>query len=44
MRGDLEFGTLPGLLAGAAERFGETEALIDAPVHFSFRQLHAAAR
>src|SRR4051794_31978109 len=44
MRGDLEFGTLPGLLASAAERFGETEALIDAPVRFSFRALHGAAR
>jgi acyl-CoA synthetase (AMP-forming)/AMP-acid ligase II len=44
MRGDLEFGTLPGLLASAAERFGETEALIDAPVRLSFRELHAAGR
>ena len=31
--------TLPGLLASAAERFGDTEALIDAPIRFTFRQL-----
>ena len=44
MRGDLEFGTLPGLWASAAERFGETEALVDTPVRFTFKQLHGAAR
>ena len=43
-RGDLEFGTLPGLLASAAERFGDAEALVDAAVRFTFRQLHGAAR
>src|SRR3954454_17941822 len=44
MRGDQEFGTLPGLWAGAAERFGDAEALVDGPVRFTFRQLYGAAR
>ena len=44
MRGDLEWGTLPGLLAAAAERFGDDHALVDGPITFSFRQLHGAAR
>src|SRR4051812_47998880 len=44
MRGDVEFGTLPGLWASAAERFGEAEALVDAPVKLSFKQLHGAVR
>ena len=44
MRGDQEFGTLPGLWASAAERFGDAEALVDAPVRFTFRQLHGAVR
>src|SRR2546423_1513370 len=44
MRGDVEFGTLPGLWASAAERFGEAEALVDAPVRLSFKQLHGAVR
>src|SRR6266516_1149053 len=44
MRGDQEFVTLPGLWASAAERFGDAEALVDAPVRFTFRQLHGAVR
>src|SRR5437868_14506707 len=44
MRGDQEFGTLPGLWASAAERFGEAEALVDSPVRFTFKQLHGATR
>src|SRR5437588_11638243 len=44
MRGDQEFGTLPGLWASAAERFGETEALVDTPMRFTFKQLHGATR
>src|SRR2546425_818142 len=44
MRGDLEWGTLPGLLAGTAERFGDAEAVVDPPVRLTFRQLHGAAR
>lgn len=28
-RGDLQWGTIPGLVADAAARFGETEALVD---------------
>src|SRR5438270_11896906 len=44
MRGDQEFGTLPALWASAAERFGDAYALEDAPVRFTFRQLHGAVR
>src|SRR4051812_32166463 len=44
MRGDQEFGTLPALWASAAERFGDAHALEDAPVRFTFRQLHGAVR
>ncbi|MBV8302899.1 MAG: fatty acid--CoA ligase family protein [Acidimicrobiia bacterium] len=44
MRGDVDFGTLPGLWASAAERFGQAEALVDAPVRFTFAQLHGAVR
>ncbi|MBV8160321.1 MAG: fatty acid--CoA ligase family protein [Acidimicrobiia bacterium] len=44
MRGDVEFGTLPRLWASAAERFGDAEALVDAPLRFTFRQLHGAVR
>src|SRR5205823_7355947 len=44
VRGDLEWGTLPGLLIAAAERFGEAEAVVDGDVTLSFRQLHAAGR
>jgi acyl-CoA synthetase (AMP-forming)/AMP-acid ligase II len=44
VRGDLEWGTLPGLLRGAAETHGDAEALFDGNVSFSFRQLHAAGR
>ena len=44
MRGDEEFGTLPGLWASAAERFGDAEALVDGSVRFTFRELHGAAR
>src|SRR5947207_3554107 len=44
MRGDQEFVTLPGLWASAAERFGEAEALVDAPVRLTFKQLHGAVR
>jgi HIP---CoA ligase len=44
LRGDLEWGTLPGLLAGAAERFGDAEALVDGTVTLTFGQLRGAAR
>ncbi len=43
-RGDLDFGTLPNLWASAAERFGDAEALVDAPARFSFKELHGAVR
>jgi acyl-CoA synthetase (AMP-forming)/AMP-acid ligase II len=35
-RGDLQWGSIPGLVAFAAERFGEREALVDGPVRLSF--------
>ncbi|MBV9411493.1 MAG: AMP-binding protein, partial [Acidimicrobiia bacterium] len=44
MRGDQEFGTLPGLWASAAERFGDAAALEDPPIQFTFRQLHGGVR
>src|SRR2546421_1108345 len=44
MRGDQEFVTLPGLWASAAGRFGDAEAVVDAPVRLSFRLLHGAVR
>ena len=44
MRGDLEWGTLPGLLQSAAERFGGASAVEDGDVSLSFNQLYAAAR
>lgn len=39
MRGDLEFGTLPGMLALSATRFGPLEAIIDEPVRVSYADL-----
>ena len=35
-RGDLVWGTIPGLVAAAAERFGNAEALIDGNLRLSF--------
>src|SRR5262249_8443356 len=42
-RGDLEFGTIPGLVRIAAERHGDTAAIVDGDVTLSFRELAAAA-
>lgn len=39
MRGDLEWGTVAGLVRSAAERFGEAEALVDGDVRLSFTDL-----
>jgi acyl-CoA synthetase (AMP-forming)/AMP-acid ligase II len=39
IRGDLEWGTTPGLLRSAAARFGATEALVDGDVRLSFDEL-----
>ena len=48
MRGDLEWGTTPRLVQSAAERFGDSEAVVDGDVRMSFADLatagHRAAR
>lgn len=48
MRGDLKFGTIPGLLDAAAESFGDDVALEDGDTSITYVQLreqaHAAAR
>jgi len=43
MRADLEWGSIPRLVADAAERFGDAEALIDGAVRLSFAGLGEAA-
>ena len=47
LRGDLEWGSIPGLVRAAAARHGDAEALVDgsgsSTVRFSFRDLAAAA-
>jgi len=42
-RGDLAFSSVPGLVAGAAARFGDAEALVDGDVRLSFSELEAEA-
>jgi len=44
MRGDLEWGTIPGLLDSAAERFGAREAVVDGDTRITFEHLRVAAR
>ena len=44
VRGDLEWGTIPGLLDSAAERFGAREAVVDGDKRITFEHLRAAAR
>ena len=44
MRGDLEWGTIPGLLDSAAERFGAREAVVDGDMRITFEHLRVAAR
>jgi len=41
-RGDLVWGTIPGLVAWAGERFGDDEAVVDGDVRLSFAELAAA--
>ena len=41
-RGDLVWGTIPGLVTWAGERFGDDEAVVDGDVRLSFAQLAAA--
>jgi acyl-CoA synthetase (AMP-forming)/AMP-acid ligase II len=43
IRGDLEWGTVPGLARWAAARFGDREAVVDGDVRLSFAELAAAA-
>jgi acyl-CoA synthetase (AMP-forming)/AMP-acid ligase II len=38
-RGDLRWGTIPGLVEDAAERFGDREALVDGGLRLSFSEL-----
>ncbi len=44
MRGDLRWGTLPGMAADAAARFGDATAVVDGPRRRSFAELVADAR
>jgi HIP---CoA ligase len=41
-RGDLVWGSIPGLVRSAAERFGDGEALVDGDVRLSFSGLAAS--
>ncbi|AJF69786.1 FadD3 family acyl-CoA ligase [Streptomyces vietnamensis] len=41
MRGDLEWGTIPGLVRTAAERYGEREAVVDGRVRVTYAELGA---
>ena len=43
IRGDLEWGSIPGLARSAAERFGDAEAVVDGDVRLTFRELADAA-
>jgi acyl-CoA synthetase (AMP-forming)/AMP-acid ligase II len=40
-RADLTFSSVPGLVAGAAQRFGDAEALVDGDLRLSFSGLEA---
>ncbi|MEV0177388.1 FadD3 family acyl-CoA ligase [Streptomyces sp. NPDC050803] len=41
MRGDVEWGSVPGLVLGAAERYGDTEAVVDGRTRISYAELGA---
>ncbi|WP_232838537.1 FadD3 family acyl-CoA ligase [Streptomyces geranii] len=48
MRGDVEWGSIPGLVRAAADRYGDTEAVVDGRTRVSYAELgarveHAAA-
>jgi acyl-CoA synthetase (AMP-forming)/AMP-acid ligase II len=42
-RADLRFGSVPALVAAAAERFGDAEALVDGDLRLSFSELESEA-
>src|SRR3954463_15748673 len=44
MRGDLEWGSIPGLVESAAERFPTLEALVDGDVRWTFPELRDHVR
>ena len=44
MRGDLEWGTVPGVMRSAVERFGDREGIVDGDVRLSFAELADAGR
>ncbi|MFE2557959.1 FadD3 family acyl-CoA ligase [Streptomyces sp. NPDC059352] len=39
MRGDLEWGTIPGLVRAAVERYGDREAVVDGRVRVTYAEL-----
>ncbi|MFF8379684.1 FadD3 family acyl-CoA ligase [Streptomyces sp. NPDC015661] len=39
MRGDLEWGTIPGLVRAATERYGQREAVVDGRVRVTYAEL-----
>ncbi|MEV4867099.1 FadD3 family acyl-CoA ligase [Streptomyces ossamyceticus] len=41
VRGDLEWGTIPALVRAAAERYGETEAVVEGRTRVSYAELGA---
>jgi len=43
VRADQQWGSVPGLVAGAADRFGDAEALVDGPLRLGFAGLAEVA-
>ncbi|NEC86530.1 FadD3 family acyl-CoA ligase [Streptomyces sp. SID12501] len=41
MRGDVEWGSIPGLVRAAVERYGDTEAVVDGRTRISYAELGA---
>ena len=44
MRGDLEWGSVPGVMRSAVERFGDREGIVDGDLRLSFAELADAGR
>jgi acyl-CoA synthetase (AMP-forming)/AMP-acid ligase II len=44
MRGDLEWGSVPGLVRSAVDRYGDREGVVDGDVRLTFAQLADAGR